>query len=330
MRDALSLLDQAIAYGGESVNALDIHHMLGSVEQSAILHVLNALAQKKGPDLLSAIRELDAYAPDYAQVLEHVTRILHQIAIQQTIVEARGDNAEINALSDQLSLEEVQLYYQIALLGKRDLPLTTNPIQGFEMTLLRMLAFTLGDTEIAGQVAKVTASGSKAPGAAAPTASLPLAQRSGAPSPTEGDGSTSGLIRETSPPRQPEDAWGKILGHLNLSGMALTIAANCALINIKDNNLELALSTQHETMLSKKITERIEESLTKYYDRAIKLTIKITAENLDTCAKQLAQQKIERLASAVDAIQQDTTVQKIKDVFGATLLEDSIKATELK
>lgn len=141
MRDALSLLDQAIAYGQGSVKKVDVYAMLGSMADDALLPLLEALATQDGKQLFDALAIFADSAPDFHQVLEELINLLHQIAIKQILPDHHAHDAELAHLSQLFTPEDVQLYYQIALLGRRDLALSPSPLQGFEMTLLRMLAF---------------------------------------------------------------------------------------------------------------------------------------------------------------------------------------------
>lgn len=147
MRDALSLTDQAVAHGGGSLAAAEVALMLGTIDQDALKRILEALAALDGPGLLACVDDLAEHAADFAQVLRDLMSALHQVAVVQAIPEA-APAAEPGALAGavadaatRLSSEDVQLYYQIALTGIRDLAFAPDPRTGFEMTLLRMLAF---------------------------------------------------------------------------------------------------------------------------------------------------------------------------------------------
>jgi DNA polymerase-3 subunit gamma/tau len=144
MRDALSLLDQAIAYGGGRVPAPEVHEMLGTIDRARVFGLLEALAGGDGKRLLDESAALAELAPDYVGVLNELGAILHRIALFQAIPDTAGDGGEAEAigrLAAILAPEDVQLFYQIAVIGRRDLPLAPEPRTGFEMVLLRMLAF---------------------------------------------------------------------------------------------------------------------------------------------------------------------------------------------
>jgi len=145
MRDAMSLTDQAIAYGSGKITEAEVSTMLGTIDQAAVYDIVTALASLDGRELLAAVERMSEQAPDYASALGEMLSMLHRIAIAQALPEAvdnsHGDRERIMQLAQQIPSEDVQLFYQTALLGRRDLPLAPDPRAGFEMVLLRMLAF---------------------------------------------------------------------------------------------------------------------------------------------------------------------------------------------
>src|SRR5262245_51865958 len=143
MRDALSLLDQAIAFGGGRIEAAAVNGMLGNIDRGHVLRMLEALSRQDGAALLREVDKLDQAAPDYGAVLDDLAAALQRVAVLQ-LVSGRLDDDEaavIAPFAERLSPEDVQLYYQIAVNGRRDLPIGRDPRVAFEMTLLRMLAF---------------------------------------------------------------------------------------------------------------------------------------------------------------------------------------------
>ncbi len=145
MRDAMSLTDQAIAYGSGKILEAEVAAMLGTLDQAAVYEILGALAALDGKAILGAVQRMSEQAPDFANALAEMLSVLHRIAIAQALPEAvdnsHGDRERIMQLAQQMPSEDVQLFYQTALLGRRDLPLAPDPRAGFEMVLLRMLAF---------------------------------------------------------------------------------------------------------------------------------------------------------------------------------------------
>jgi len=174
MRDALSLLDQVIAFGGNTLSAADTRTMLGTLDRAQVFGLVEALIQRDARQVLAFVDELDERAPDYREVLAEMAALLQKLALLQAVPDLQMDEAEdqeaYRRLASGLSPEDTQLFYQIAILGRRDLELAPDARAGFEMTLLRMLAFGVADAAQASGVAGDTqASGV----AAAAHASIP-------------------------------------------------------------------------------------------------------------------------------------------------------------
>lgn len=304
MRDALSLLEQAIAYGSGKVNKEDVHAMLGSIPQESLLPLLEALATHDGNQLLQLITHLAEHAPDFHQLLEELIHLLHQIAIAQIVPEARINEEAITLLAQRFTPEEVQLYYQIALLGRRDLSLTSHSQQGFEMTMLRMLAFkpTLS-TQSPKEEKK-----------------LNLAPATNIPDPTPvsiSPPSTAVMLESVNPIDIPE--WRELLPKLELTGMAYALASNCSLLSINHNKVELALAEHHQPMLNAKLKERMTEALTRYFKQPTQLEIKTTTVELLTPIKHQQQEKNQRLADVKQTMLADTQIQKLIEMYDATV-----------
>ncbi|SEG32339.1 DNA polymerase III subunit gamma/tau [Marinobacterium lutimaris] len=145
MRDALSLTDQAIAFGAGSITEPDVRAMLGTIDQRLVYRILEAVASHNGAEVLAASAELADFSPDYSSVLGELISLLHRIALAQAVPTAvdnsLGDLEQVRALAASMRAEDVQLYYQIAVMGRKDLPFVPHAREGLEMVLLRMLAF---------------------------------------------------------------------------------------------------------------------------------------------------------------------------------------------
>lgn len=145
MRDALSLTDQAIAFGAGSVFEADVRAMLGTIDQHLVYRIVSHLAAHEVDQVLAAVQSLSEFSPDYHSVLGDMLSLLHRVALAQVypaaVDNSLGDRDQVMALAQSMRPEEVQLYYQVALMGRKDLPLVPEPREGLEMTLLRMLAF---------------------------------------------------------------------------------------------------------------------------------------------------------------------------------------------
>ncbi len=300
MRDALSLLDQAIAYGHGEVKHDDVYAMLGSMAQDDLLPLVSALAAQDGNLVFEHIQRLAEHAPDYQQVLETLISLFHQIAVAQCVPNATRNNEKISALAKSISAADIQLYYQIALLARRDLDLSPGPLQGFEMAMLRMLA--LKPVLQTNEVATTTA---------APTAA-PIAKTKAEKHPTP--------VAASSPPPIPaSNDWRILLPKLELSGMAYALAANCTLEGINGNKVTLIVSTKHQAMLNPKLSERITEALTRHFKQPMQLEVKETTEELITPSTQLLSEQKEKLKSATEQVMQDPKVKQLIDMYDATV-----------
>jgi DNA polymerase-3 subunit gamma/tau len=146
MRDALSLADQAIAFGGNEVRDGSVKSMLGSIDHQEVYDLIDAVIAEDGARLLEKIAALSEFAPDYAALLDNILAVLHRVAIAQAVPDAvdnaQGDRELVLAAAQQVSAQQVQLLYQIGLIGQRDMPLAPMPRIGFEMVLLRMMSFS--------------------------------------------------------------------------------------------------------------------------------------------------------------------------------------------
>lgn len=145
MRDALSLLDQAIAFGGGSLQEEDVRSMLGTIDIQHISNIIAAIAQNDAEGLIDIVRDIAQYSPDYSDMLSEIVNMLHRIALAQIVPSAidnsLGDKDIVLKLANEITPEDAQLFYQIALVGRKDLPYVADQSVGFEMILLRMLAF---------------------------------------------------------------------------------------------------------------------------------------------------------------------------------------------
>ena len=147
MRDALSLTDQAIAYTQGDLKETAVSAMLGTVDQKKVYRLLDALVSRDPKSLLNVVAELAEFSPDYASVLGLIISVMHRVALEQAVQDvtdnSQGDQEKITFYAQNLSGEDVQLYYQIALVARKDLAITPDARAGFEMALLRMIAFQM-------------------------------------------------------------------------------------------------------------------------------------------------------------------------------------------
>lgn len=303
MRDALSLLDQAIAYGHGSVNKQDVHAMLGSMALDDLLPLLEALAAQDGKQLFGFIEQLTERAPNFQHLLEELISTLHQIAVTQLVPDAITVEEPVTQLAKRFTPEDVQLYYQIALLGRRDLALSPSPQQGFEMTMLRMMAF-----KPAAQNAH-----------AAPVSHPAEAVKKTTPAPQPSQPAAVKPVAATAAASSISTDWREILPKLELTGMAYALAANCTLTKLDGNKAELALSANHQPMLNQKLKERIAEAFSRYLKQTITVDITITSDEIITPVKLQQHEQQRQLASAKQNVLQNPHLQQLIDMYDATV-----------
>ncbi|MEJ2310680.1 MAG: DNA polymerase III subunit gamma/tau [Gammaproteobacteria bacterium] len=321
MRDALSLLDQAIAFGGGEVHQQQVEAMLGSVSRDYVFGLLDALASGDGAMLLRRIGDLAERAPDFVGVLDELLRILHNIALMQiigTTGEESPETGRYEEIAGALPPEDVQLYYQIGLSGKQEINLAPDSRSGFEMILLRMLAFrpeTPADRQVTGgqQPARNAAS------------RLQQAESTAAPAPKPGP-TASQETGGSSPNPVPAGAdWGQLIEGIQLGGISKQLAANCTLERFTDNHLVLLLSEQHQALKTELSERRLQEALQQKHGSSLSLEIRVGQQQAETPAQQLARAENERLEDARRQMAEDPLVQAAQKHFDATLLEDSVK-----
>lgn len=305
MRDALSILDQAIAYGHGTVKTTDVNAMLGSMAQDDLLPLIEALTVQDGKQLFSVIAQLNERAPDFPQMLAELTSILHKIAIAQVISDNNTDEA-INQLAERIAPEDIQIYYQIALLGRRDLAYAPSPLQGFEMIMLRMLAFKPMKSDAITAPTKVN-----------PVSETKIASVTQTITPHTETINTAPTTQNIAMSSLPE--WRDMLPKLELTGMSYALASNCTLKSMTNDKVELALAAAHQPMLNPKLKDRIAESISRYLKRSIQLIINVTTVELITPVKQQMQENGERLASAKQKALQDPNVKQLIEMYDATV-----------
>lgn len=308
MRDALSLMDQLIAFGGGILSEANARSMLGTIDRGHTTRILDALARQDGPALLAHARELDQDAPDYDRALAELAAYLQRIAIVQVVPEAAAQDEEFDPealarLAQAMPAEDVQLYYQIALGGRRDLAMAPEPRIGFEMCLLRMLAFR---PETAGTEA----------GAAAPPAA---AHASG----------VAATARTVASPLRPStvDAtnWPVIVDAAGLSGMTRQFALNCTPASFEDRVLRLRFDADAAHQRTPQIEEKLLQGLSGYLGGDIRIALEPAGGSIVTPARQRTLAEQERLAQATAAFGEDPAVKGLRERFGAQIEAGSIK-----
>jgi len=331
MRDALSLLDQVLAFGGGRALEAEVRTLLGTLDRKHVQGILTALAEKDGAALMQQVAHLDERAPDYHQALGELSGAIQRMALLQALPDLPpGDDEDEDRLLAELaakfSPEDVQLLYQIAINSRRDLDYAPDARGGFEMALLRMLAFRpQGVVPPASAVPPAAATGraAVARGVSAPAA------RHGAVASERAPERAAARSPERMPERAPPVAtdWDGIVTALGLQGTARHFAANCVMLERKAGVVRLRLDPAGESFRRPQIETRLAEALSQYFGEPLRLEI-TQAEapgEILTPAKRDAIAADDRQRAAEAAIDSDPAVRAMRDVFGATVRPGSVK-----
>jgi len=333
MRDGLSLLDQLIAFGGGSLSESNTRSMLGTIDRSHVTRIVEALSREDGAGVLAQVTELDRDAPDYDRALVDLAALLQRIAIVQIVPDAAHEDEEFDAealtrFSRAMAAEDVQLYYQIALNGRRDLSLAPDPRLGFEMTLLRMLAFRpetgagAGRAPGAAAAARDTRPAPVAPVAAASTTPAVPAESAAAPVRVAApNGPAAGIL----PSAIDAASWPRIVEAANLSGMVRQFALNCVPASFENGVLVLRLDQAADARRSRPIEEKLVQGLSRYLERDIRLVFEISETALATPARQRAMADQDKVLRAASAFESDPAVKGLQERFGAEVDAASVK-----
>ncbi len=365
MRDALSLLDQAIAHGTGRVELALVRDMLGTVDQEHLLDLMAGLIAGDVPAMLDIANGMAVRSLSFDSALQELAALLTQVQLLQFAPAAAGASdaspEKMRMLAQRFSPEFVQLAYQIAIHGRDELPLAPDAHSGFVMALLRMYAFAPGgiakgvpllppsSPALSSPVPPVSAP-SSAPSSVAPAASeaalsvaqvmpaaaadMPVAPATAsiAPAAVEVAAPPAEQVEVPAPvvPASPgaaagNESWHEIMQALPLSGMARELAQHCELRSHADGLLVLRLSPAHRHLQMKPAVDKVQQCLSDYYGAAVQLRIELAEVESATPAVTAQQARRERQDHAVGAIEQDGFVRDVIEMFDATLIESSIK-----
>lgn len=299
MRDALSLLDQAIGYCGSQITESAVRQMLGNLADLQLYPLLDALQQKNGASLLQVVAELAISGAWFEKVLEELLMILHYIAIEQVAPDALKDSQlDHEILKKYAALftpEEIQLYYQIALIGQRDLPLAPDARLGLEMTLLRMLAFHPPGKTVA---------------TSAPVASTPAKP----------------IAKPVATATPAHTSWEEIVAQLTLDSMTKALLAHCSLHSQDEHGIVLHLSPAHAALHNERLLKRLNDALQQHLQKNVVVKIIISEPKTATPAEQASKAQQQRHQKAMDTLTQDPALQELQQVFGVNLNPEHVVA----
>jgi DNA polymerase-3 subunit gamma/tau len=332
MRDALSLLDQSIAFGGGRVGDEDVRHMLGTIESTHVYQLIEQMHAQDAKGVMQTVSELDQRSPDYQDVLADMISVFHHIALEQQVAGSMTDEWDdpkrIQQFAEKIRPEDVQLYYQTALQGRDDLKMNPVPRDGFEMTLLRMIAFRPWQSDSdqlpvaqPTKVEKVKERPSKNDSPTVPASvneKPPVNQYEAESEPKQPTATTQSYMPD----------WQEVLDALGLKAMALQLAENCQLEAIEDDIVRLILDQSHARLMTDSPLQKIEAALTDFFGKPIKLKVQPGIVPSETPAQAKARQNEARQQAAVASIEDDENVQMMKEMFGATVSADAVQPVE--
>lgn len=344
MRDALSLLDQAISYGAGNVSTDHVHQMLGTIEHQQLHNIVTALHQRDGKTLLEQSQQLSSQGRDFNIILNALLALLQRIATLQIVPDFEAGEEEdlqpLVALAQQFSPETIQLFYQIALHGKRDLPYAADPKSGFDMTLLRMLSFqpkkrpeNTANTLSPAKVATTSAINKPVQNkkSTSPSTSKVATDEPRKPTKTIAAVPVAEPTVEMSDISISADNWTATIAKIKLSALTRQLADNCAFIKFENQKIHLSLASELAHLATAKTQERLESALHKHLNFSGSLVFEYNNDTNNagqTLATERAEQQSIKQKQAADAIHNDPAIAAIKQVFGARVIESTIKPIE--
>lgn len=332
MRDALSLLDQSIVHGGGAVQDAQVVAMLGGIATERAYDLIADLAARNASSVMARVASLAEDGADLGLALQELLRALHQVAVAQQAPAAldSGDPIAVRAidLARRLAPEDIQLFYQIGLLGQRDLPWAPDPRSGFEMALLRMLAFF-----------PETAAAETARAEAAPLSEAARVSEQGASSgrppsalPSAGE-KRSGMASEASavdvlPGLESPAGWREFLITLKLGGIATQLASNCEFLSWDGSRLRLRLDPKSAQLRVANAEQRLRDALRERFGESMQLSIEVAAPEKETPAQQQKRLAGERQQQAEESLAADPFVEAMADKLGARLIPGSVEPSD--
>jgi DNA polymerase-3 subunit gamma/tau len=331
MRDALSLTDQAVAFGHGRLGEADVRSLLGSIDRDLVFRVLEAVQAKDAGDLMQLVASMAEQSIDFSGAVSEVISVLHRLAVAQAVPEAidnaEGDRDRLLQLARRLSPEDVQLFYQMALHGRRDLPLAVDARAGFEMTLLRMMLFR---PLVASDVPVIAELGVNAPEKKPLTSVAPLPPPTLAlrPEPQVEVTPEPTFAPEPKPQLQPTSewtpaSWADWVDSSGLTGGALNLARHALMQVGEQGQWQLCLSPKHQMLAAGQALTQLQTQFQAQYPQH-RFDLVMQEPNGETPASRRQRLREERLAQAETAVLADPVVKAVMTTFNAQIVPDSL------
>ncbi len=330
MRDALSILDQGIAYCGGTIEEATIKKMLGAIDQSYLFNLTHAVIDQDGSKVIEIAKQMDERNLSFDAALNDLANLIQMISVAQAIPESLEasylERDQVIALTKKISAEQLQLLYQITILGRRDLYLAPDEYAGFTMTLLRMLSFIPQDSvtsktsvplrkDIATQAIKLE----------------PVIKPSETSLDSSEDKKKIEVLDEATDDepkvtRSFDGNWRGLVDQLKL-GLVKALAQQSELVSFKGNEMILSIADEHKHLLNETYQKKLEVSLSEYFNQRIKLVILQKGAN-NSPLKQKQEERSTLMKDTEHAILQDQFVKSLLNEFNAEIIPSSIKPNQ--
>ncbi|MEO7742049.1 MAG: DNA polymerase III subunit gamma/tau [Usitatibacter sp.] len=324
LRDSLSLLDQAIAHGGGRVTTTQVAGMLGSLGSDLIWPLLENIAAADGKGTIAEAERIASRSLSYDMALEEIAAILHRAALAQAGAPPADDEPDadrLTALAQRLDAGRIQVMYQVALLGRRDLSLAPDEFAGFTMTLLRMLSFAQGSTGVQAErpATLERMSESRSPAAAKRAATGPIAAALTA-APASAAAQKPGI--------EFDGNWPALVERIGLTGLAGMVARHGELVSFANTHLQLMVPETHRMYAEKAYQDKLKAELAQHFGSALRLTVTVGSTAGTSLAAANSKEMARRQANAAEAIEEDPFVRDLVRDLGAEVVSSSIRPAE--
>jgi DNA polymerase-3 subunit gamma/tau len=335
MRDALSILDQGIAYCGGTIEEAMIKKMLGAIDQSYLFNLVHAVIDQDGHKAIEIAKHMDERNLSFDAALNDLANLIQTIGVTQAIPDSLDasylDRDQVIALTKKISAEQLQLFYQIVILGRRDLYLAPDEYAGFTMTLLRMLSFTPQDSVIGknpttekNNVAQSTTKiESTAISKDVSSEAFEIKKKIEVTHETDEDISNQDIVKEVVP---FNGNWRELVDQLKL-GLVKALAQQSELVSFKNNEIILSIADEHKHLLNETYQKKLELSLSEHFAQRIKLVILQKGAN-NSPLKQKQEERSTLMKDTENAILKDQFVKSLLTEFNAEIIPSSIKPNQ--
>ena len=344
LRDALSILDQAISFGGGTIEEAGVRDMLGAIDQSYLYELLDALTHKDGAGMLAIADAMESRSVSFDAALQDLASLLHRIALAQiarpAIAEDIPEREHLLELAKTFAAEDIQLFYQIAIHGRGDLGRAPDEYAGFTMTLMRMLAFMPEEfpqtrsPSTPAPAAAINAGGSAADrgrgtretdGQVKPASPSATSLGTAKPAATSASVETPAAAKPDADTSLLSSDWIAIVPELKLSGLARMLAQHSEVKHVTSNEIEFCVPETQKHLLDKDYQARVQAALRAHVGKPVRVKFSVGMVTGMTPAELENRAKQERQSQAITAVESDPFVRELVEQLDAKINVSSIK-----